>query len=166
MILALRYLVYILGLPDSHLVHCAFTECVSLYQRGIPNWLGDLALVIRHIPYQTPIFDPLNMNVEAAKILIKKVTIAMKLHIDATVQGSSKGALLEGRLQYIKDEGLRHEAMYFCQYMWVLIPDHQKALAQMFLADHSLAEAKLCYSERHRAAIPRHWRLCRLCQMF
>jgi hypothetical protein len=36
-------------------------------------------------------------------------------------------------------------------------------MAQMLLADHSLAEVQLRYAERHRPSVPRIWRLCCFC---
>jgi hypothetical protein len=46
----------------------------------------------------------------------------------------------------------------------LVVPDHRKSLTQLILADHTLAEVKLRYSERHRAPVPHHWRLCHFCK--
>jgi hypothetical protein len=48
-------------------------------------------------------------------------------------------------------------------YLRVPVPAHRKALTRILLSSHSLAVELLRYQERHRAPVPRHARLCRLC---
>ena len=81
----LCYLLYILALPDDHLVLHA------LHTSGIPSWLGNVTVVINYIPYQTPLFDPLDVTVGTVTMLIDDVEHSMTLHIDPAIMASSKG---------------------------------------------------------------------------
>ncbi|KZP11407.1 hypothetical protein FIBSPDRAFT_756733 [Athelia psychrophila] len=165
-ILALKYLRYILSLPASHLAACAWRECLELFYVGKACWLGDLAIVLRKMPFKTPVFNPLEFSRESITTLIDDVTLAAKAHVDNQIQKSSKGALLIGRLHPGEKGKLTHESMAFRQYLLVSIPEHRKALAALLLADHRLAEVRMRYNDtlgRRQPAVPHRWRLCRFC---
>ena len=164
--LVLRYLLYIITLPDDHLVLCAFRECQALHASGIPSWLGDIAVVINHIPYQTPLFDPLGVTIDTVTTLIDDVEHSVTLHIDTAIMASSKGDLLHDRLEHDENGVLVHRAIGFRQYLHVVIPSHCKSLTQLLLSDHILADVVLRYPDRHRKFVPRHWRLCRFCKCY
>jgi hypothetical protein len=163
LILALRYLQYILSLPGSHLTHCAFRECELLHAAGKPSWLGDLAVILRCFPCSSPVWNPLLITEDSITKLITHVKLSMSLHIDAVIASSSKGHLLQGHFERDDDGTLCHKTLHFRHYLHVPVASHRKALAQMLLADNSLAEVWLRHAERHHPLVPRIWRLCRFC---
>ncbi|KAJ3861709.1 hypothetical protein EV359DRAFT_6846, partial [Lentinula novae-zelandiae] len=48
-ILALRYLIYLINLPRNHYASLALHENHNMRASGIPCWLSDLAWVIQHL---------------------------------------------------------------------------------------------------------------------
>jgi hypothetical protein len=131
---------------------------------GKPSWLGDLVVVLKHFPFSPPVFDPLLLTADQVTDLIANVKVSMNLHIDTVISSSSKGRLLTGCLERDEDGTLGHQTLRFRHYLNSPIASHRKALTQMLLADHSLAEVQLRYAEHHRALVPRNWRLCRFCK--
>ncbi|KZP21397.1 hypothetical protein FIBSPDRAFT_671446, partial [Athelia psychrophila] len=165
-ILALKYLRYILSLPADHLAACAWQECLELFYIGKACWLGDLAIIPRRMPFKTPVFNPLEFSQDSVATLIDDVIIAAEAHVDNQIRNSSKGMLLVGRLHPGEEGSLTHKALALRQYLMVRIPEHRKALAALLLADHRLAEVRQRYNDtlgRRQPAIPRQWRLCRFC---
>src|ERR1700743_3874466 len=63
--LALRYLHYVLTLPTSHLVHKALEVSDWLRGNQFPSWMGDLAIVMRDLPFPMPRLPSLrNMSLQ------------------------------------------------------------------------------------------------------
>ena len=96
LILALKYLLYILSLPQPHLTHCAFHECELLHAAAKPSWLGDLVVVLGHLPYTPPVYDPLLLTEASVTKIITDVNLSMCLHLDTAINSLSKGQLLYG----------------------------------------------------------------------
>jgi hypothetical protein len=94
LILALKYLQYILPLPASHITHWAFRECGLLHAAGKPSWLGDLAIAIGHLPCCPPVWNPLLATEDSITKLIADIKVSMNAHIDSVIASSSKGHLL------------------------------------------------------------------------
>ncbi|KAF7973545.1 hypothetical protein HWV62_14906 [Athelia sp. TMB] len=162
-ILALRYLMYLLSLPAHHYAACAWRDSQQLFHVGKACWLGDLAIAIQKIPFKRPIFNPLDVDLDNIKILIDEVALAAAKHVDNALQNSSKARLLRGRKHKNGDGIPEHRALALRPYLLVPAPKHRKALAALLLADHALAEVRLRYQERRQPPVPREWRLCRLC---
>ncbi|KZP03236.1 hypothetical protein FIBSPDRAFT_692711, partial [Athelia psychrophila] len=99
-ILAVRYLQYVLSREPHHLVACALRECEIMYAAGAPCWLGDLGVVVNRMPinWTRTAWSPLAMDVESASLLIDEITKAAGLHVQDAIDASSKGSLLRGRL--------------------------------------------------------------------
>ena len=95
--------------------------------------------------------------------LIADIKVSMNTHVDSVIVSSSKGRLLRGRLERNDDGALHHQTLCFRHYLHVPVASHRKALAQMLLADSSLAEVRLQHADRHHPLVPRKWRLCRFC---
>ena len=55
------------------------------------------------------------------------------------------------------------DSLCFWHYLHIPVASHQKALAQMLLADSFLAEVHLWHADRYCPLVPRKWRLCRFC---
>ncbi|KAF7964774.1 hypothetical protein HWV62_3128 [Athelia sp. TMB] len=144
-ILALRYLLYLLSLPSHHLAACAWKDSQQLFYGGKACWLGDLAIVIQKIPFKKPIFNPLDVDPESVKALIDEVALATAEHVDEALRNSSKARLLCGRKHQNEDGVLEHRALALRPYLLVPEPKHRKALVALLLADHTLAEVRLRY---------------------
>ena len=95
-ILALKYLLYILSLPQSHLTNCAFRECELLHAAAKPSWLGDLVVVLDRLPYVPPVYDPLLLTEASVTKIMTDVNLSMCLHLDTAINSLSKGQLLYG----------------------------------------------------------------------
>ena len=94
LILAPKYLQYILPLPASHIAHCAFRECGLLHAAGKPSWLGDLAVAIGRLPCGPPVWNPLLATEDSVTKLIADIKVSMNAHVDSVIVSSSKGRLL------------------------------------------------------------------------
>lgn len=166
-ILAVRYLQYILSREPDHLVACALRECEIMYAAGAPCWLGDLGVVVNRIPlnWTQAVWSPIGLDVESAAVLISGITQAAGLHVQDVIDTSSKGSLLHGRLHIDENGAAAPEPIAFRLYLTVVAPKHRKALSGMLLADSRLAETQLRYADTRgrRKRIPHDWRLCRLC---
>ena len=137
-----------------------------MYAAGKPCWLGDLTIVVGRMPCQTPFFNPSVLTIDSIGKLIDDVKTSMEAHIDTSIQAPTKGVLLCGRLEQNDEGALIHHSMHFRNYLYVTIPEHCKALTQLLLADHCLAEVQLRYAERHRPYVPHIWCLCRFCKNY
>ncbi|KZP22953.1 hypothetical protein FIBSPDRAFT_696257, partial [Athelia psychrophila] len=166
-ILAARYLQYVLSRPADHLVACALRECELMYSQCAPNWLGDLGVVINRMPayWTRPLWSPLGLDVESVTLLIADITLAAKSHVQNAIDESSKGSLLHGRLHNDENGDAVAEPIAFRLYLSVTNPGHRRALAGLLLADSPLADTQLRYADGRgrRKKIPHEWRLCRFC---
>ena len=95
--------------------------------------------------------------------LIADIKVSMNTHIDSVIASLSKGHLLQGWLERDDDGTLHHQTLCLPHYLHVPVANHQKALAQMLLADSSLAEVCLQHADHHHPLVPRKWRLCHFC---
>ncbi|KZP21652.1 hypothetical protein FIBSPDRAFT_931462 [Athelia psychrophila] len=162
MILAVRYLQYVLSRPADHLFACALCECSILYSAGAQNWLGDLGVVINLIPinWTRPTWSPLGLDVASATPLIDDITMAVKLHVQDAIDMFPKGLLLRGRLYGDENGATVTEPLAYRLYLTVTALEHRKALTSLLLADSSLAKVHLRYMDvrGRRKQIPREWR--------
>ncbi|KAF7973841.1 hypothetical protein HWV62_14128, partial [Athelia sp. TMB] len=162
-LLTLRYMAYLIGLPEHHLASCAWHECLELFANGAHCWLGDLVKVLDRLPLAG---DKLNTGMISGEEILRVsdlVTACAATHVDSAISKSSKGWLLAGRTQF--RGSANHSPIAFRSYLLNPIAAHRKALTSILLAEHPLAEAKLRYAERGQPAVPRRLRICRLCKV-
>ena len=165
MILALRFLIYLLSLPREHLAARAWRECQVLNKRGSRCWLSDLCTVLKRVPLDISCLAAGEVQVVAVKAIIQGVHDAAANCVESALAESSKGRLLVGRLHRGEDGIIINRTLALREYLMLPIATHRKALTALLLAEHPLAEARLRYAERRRPPIPREHRLCRFCKV-
>ncbi|PBK70984.1 hypothetical protein ARMSODRAFT_864056, partial [Armillaria solidipes] len=167
LILALRYLRYLLSLPEDHYAYLALQQSIALRRSHLPSWFGDIQRVLArlaptlHIDYDA-------LSEPTVTELIIAVEGACLDGINEEINSKVKGAILRLSMRYIPGiHGLqpRRKTLARRAYLSVLIPAHRKALTRLFLSSHVLAVEVLRWSERYRPRIPREWRLCRFCKI-
>lgn len=165
LILALRFLVYLLSLPREHLAARAWHECRAMNRRGSKCWLSDLVTALKRMPVDMSCLSAEEVQVEDVKMLILNTQEAAATCVENALEESSKGRLLVGRMHRGEDGIIVSRALALREYLILPIATHRKALTMLLLAEHPLAEAHLRYAERRRPQIPREYWLCRFCKV-
>ncbi|VDC05403.1 unnamed protein product [Peniophora sp. CBMAI 1063] len=167
--LALRYLRYLLGLEEHRLARIALLECMAMFDAGVPGWLGDLHLAL--LALLSPIMIPSTAQLReegAVDVLLEKVDEAMLIKIANDVRDSSRLYLLRDRLTPQRQGPPRTLIFQFRDYLAVRNPENRKALARVIASDHPLALEQLRHGHAKRNgvakfAVPQEERLCRFC---
>ncbi|KAJ3910773.1 hypothetical protein F5877DRAFT_87070, partial [Lentinula edodes] len=99
-ILALRYLIYLINLPRNHYASLALHENHNMRASGIPCWLSDLDWVIQHLPGCSLSLPPLPIiSEESILALIKSITAETNSRLQTEIDYSNRLALLQHRLE-------------------------------------------------------------------
>ncbi|KAJ3851204.1 hypothetical protein EV368DRAFT_3967, partial [Lentinula lateritia] len=99
-ILALRYLIYLINLPRNHYASLALHENHNMRASGIPCWLSDLDWVIQHLPGCSLSLPPLpNISEEIILTLIKSITSETNSRLQTEIDYSNRLALLQHCLE-------------------------------------------------------------------
>ncbi|KLO04484.1 hypothetical protein SCHPADRAFT_840528, partial [Schizopora paradoxa] len=173
LVLALRYLVYLLNLTDSHLARCALNEAINLARNGHASWWGDILHVL-HLRLNAGLIS--NSGVTAAclatgrtdalitldiKEVTKEVELGVENDLQVSINTSPKTKLLRDRIEKTTHGHWGTKTLAFRHYLYVLVAKHRIALTRLLLSDHCLAEEQLRRAQRNRPAFPSHLRLCR-----
>ncbi|KAF8057021.1 hypothetical protein FPV67DRAFT_1430995 [Lyophyllum atratum] len=165
LVLALKYLLYLLGLPRDRLASAAMREAYALALSGYGSWFSDMRIVLANLPvpilWTLPQLELLPEHVEA---LIVDVERSANEWVDGFVLSSPKTRdLLQGRME-LEGDKLVKKVLAFRHYLRVKTPKHRRALTHMVLSCHALAMERLRWSERRRPPIPPEFRFCRFCR--
>ncbi|KAJ3858621.1 hypothetical protein EV359DRAFT_13455, partial [Lentinula novae-zelandiae] len=99
-IVALRYLIYLINLPRNHYASLALHENQNMRASGIPYWLSDLDWVIQHLPGCSLSLPPLpNISEEIILTLIKSITSETNSRLPTEIDYSNQLALLKHCLE-------------------------------------------------------------------
>ncbi len=162
-ILALRYLRYLVGLPFDHLTALALHESIVLRAAGMSSWFGDLQRVLFRLA-PSIILNRHDLSVPSVSSVIASVEAVCLRSLNDEIEGMVKGSMLRLAMKHIPGViGLhpRKKTLARRSYLSVPIPAHRKALTRLLMSSHVLAVELLRWSERYRPYIPRVWRLCR-----
>ncbi len=166
-VLALRYLLYLLRLPKHHYAHLALTEATNLATAGNPSWWNDLRRVLLLLPDNRrahairSLLPTQSTTTETVLHLIGEVELACADYLQNIIHTSPKTKLLVGRLERDDKGRLITKTLMLRHYLHVLVPSHRISLTRILLSDHCLAEEQLRRETRYRPAYPPHLRLCR-----
>ncbi|KAJ7201576.1 hypothetical protein GGX14DRAFT_304047, partial [Mycena pura] len=167
---ALSRLRYILNLPGSEdlIVRDALLDSFALYRSGKPCWIGDICLVLRHLPEPICVTDKDLRTDDGVKEIMEHVQRVLDADLQRDIDSFEKTHLLRDRVERI-DEGEGQSRMGLVtrrrrHYLDVPIPAHRRAITRLMLSDHNLSVERLRYPGRYRAAAPRELRLCRFCR--
>ncbi|KAJ7647257.1 hypothetical protein FB45DRAFT_892889 [Roridomyces roridus] len=133
--LALRYLRYLIALPESHLARKALTESNRLRCSGSASWLGDISFVMRSLPFSSPlpVLPSLaHLSVAWCDETIKSLREATKDWVSSEIQARVSLPLLHGRREPLEDKPPRPIRMCRRHYLHrVTIPEHRHALTRL-----------------------------------
>ncbi|KAJ3769613.1 hypothetical protein FB446DRAFT_648341, partial [Lentinula raphanica] len=138
-ILALRYLAYVLALPPDHYAHLSLQESSRLRDAGERSWLSDLDWAIQHLPGSSLSLPPLqtmSTAPESITDLIKNITGCSMTSLQQFVDNSSRLALLQGRREPHKDGTKSHSVTTLRHYLiQVRNPKHRVTLTRLLCGD-------------------------------
>jgi hypothetical protein len=102
--LALKYLAYLVALPDSHLAKKALLEADHLRRRSKPSWMGDLARVMRDLPFPMPRLPSVaNLTSKVCEGLVKSLRAGAKEWLISDIEARVSLPLLHGRREPFPD---------------------------------------------------------------
>ncbi|KAJ3852987.1 hypothetical protein EV368DRAFT_39862, partial [Lentinula lateritia] len=102
--LCLRYLKYLINLPNTHYASLALEANNDLRNSGFPCWLSDLDYTIAHLPGNHHLPPLHTLDCERIDRLIKAIEFSTKSDLQTHIDSWSKLSLLRHRLEP-KEEG-------------------------------------------------------------
>ncbi|KAK7016923.1 hypothetical protein R3P38DRAFT_2988844 [Favolaschia claudopus] len=163
LILALRYLSYLITLPHEHYASAALQDAFDLYSQGKQGYWMDLVYALQCLP--TPVVLPPLTDLTAGKCaeIGKAIYSSALRYLDSEIAKSTRLYLLQNRLEPLEDEAPKHITLYLRHYLTLVVNEsHRKAITRMLTSQHPLAVERMRYKSRyHRNDVPRHLRRCR-----
>lgn len=164
LILALRYLRYLILLQPRHYARCAFEDSLDLARTGRSGWVGDLAIALGRLEHPVHFDFMADVTVDVVDRLTEEVEASSELWVRSVLNSSPKTWLLKDRVEIKKNGSTDASAILFRHYLRIPVPSHRFAFTDIVLSNHSLAVEMLRWKSRERPyEVPRQWRLCRFC---
>lgn len=158
--LQLRYLHYLLTLPQSHLASVALRETIAAARAAPTGWFSDLRNACQKVGLDLP-ETPSTDSVASIEPHLKT---ALYQHLKKLVDESPKLELLHQRTCYTGKTRRAAAVLEFRDYLRVRCREHRQALTSLVVSDHCLAIEQLRRGTRTRTEkVPRALRLCRFC---
>ncbi|KAK6985081.1 hypothetical protein R3P38DRAFT_2575018, partial [Favolaschia claudopus] len=155
LMLALRYLGYLVGLTPGHYARAALEDSFQSFLSGGQGYWTDLQL---EYPVPLPPLDSLSpaMCSDLRKAVYQCEASTAKLTIQP-------GYLLHGRREPFKDESPKKVTAVLRHYLDVVVnASHRRSITRLLLSQHPLAIERMRYKQRyHRVLVPRDERVCR-----
>ncbi|KAJ7070667.1 hypothetical protein C8F01DRAFT_920882, partial [Mycena amicta] len=131
--LALKYLRYLLQLPETHLARKALDEADLLRCTGHSSWLGDLSFAMRSLPFSiAPLRSLPHLTPAWCDATIDELRRKTKVWIAEEVDSRVSLSLLHGRREPFEDKPAKTIAMCRRHYLHrVPIADHRLALTRL-----------------------------------
>ncbi|KAJ3852482.1 hypothetical protein EV368DRAFT_40960 [Lentinula lateritia] len=135
-ILALRYLIYLLKLPLDHYANLAPQANHVLRSSG-NSWLSDLDWAIQHLPNSTLVLPPLTQLSEQTVLsLIKAISQHCNQFLQSEIDNSNRLALLQRRREPCATTPSKYQARTLRHYLTrVLSPNHRLTLTRLLCGD-------------------------------
>lgn len=169
LLLALRFLSYLIPLTRSHLVRCAFDDSLDLARCGHAGWVGDLANALYDLDQEMRIVWDFREEITPATVerLEKAVTISYERQARKALDTSHRTWLLHNRVEYVGRGRTDASPLLLRHYLrHITIPSHRIAFTRLLLSCHGLAVERLRWATRARpVSVPRGDRLCRFCNL-
>lgn len=168
--IALRYLKYLTGLPRSRLVRVAFDDSVLLLGSGQACWLGDILHALQSLPVPVAVKKLETLLTEdGIKYIETLVNKSLELFLLEAIRNNDSLYLLQDRWDTTGDSEKRPRiiAIQFRSYLSIPCHKHRVALIQLLTGCHELAVERAKWlkgSDGKDMAIPRNDRVCRLCR--
>lgn len=159
--LLLRYLQYLVALPESRLLKNAVLEVSRLAEGNCPvGWYNDVRTCYSRLMPTAPALPPFaevsHAFLESAKHNLRSALVSS---VARTLDSSPKAYLVSRSLATV----MGHRAvpvLHFQSYLRVTRPSRRRALVKMLLSDHRLALERLRWIKADR-----NLRLCRHCEV-
>ncbi|KAF9021198.1 hypothetical protein BDZ89DRAFT_893282, partial [Hymenopellis radicata] len=164
-LLCVRYLAYLLSLPQSHLARRALNAMMVLEAGNHRSWIRELREAGANLGFVIPVLDVLNASEQSVENHCSAVVTAMETDLQQSTDGTDKLYLIQGRNEPPKGKTGSAKPVVSClrHYLRVDIAPHRDALTRILLSEHLLAVERLRWSDHAFPSLPRHRRLCRLC---
>lgn len=165
LILALRYLQYLLRLPPHQYAAAAMRDTFALAGSSQACWATDIRLVLRRLCVGLEGAWHALQDFKSVDDIIAAVEGAAGKEQQDELDRSHRLVLLQGRVNpdLIAEPGF--SPLKYRAYLDVHIPAHRKALTRLMVAQHPLAVELLRRRERYRAYVPKPMRICRFCRV-
>ncbi|KAJ3823885.1 hypothetical protein F5880DRAFT_1563822 [Lentinula raphanica] len=137
-ILALRYLSYLLELPHDHYAHLSLQESSRLREDGERSWLSDLdSWAIQHLPNSSLSLPSLQaLTTQSISKLIGDITNCTMTSLQQSIDVSSRLTFLQGRREPHKDGTTSRVASTLRHYLTqVRRPEHRVSLTKLLCGD-------------------------------
>ncbi|KAJ3861884.1 hypothetical protein EV359DRAFT_46300 [Lentinula novae-zelandiae] len=136
-ILALRYLIYLLKLGPEHYAHLALQENFNLRNSGMKCWLSDVDWAIRHLPSSTLSLPPSALLSEMSLLLlINSISKESDTYLQSQVDSSHRLALLHGRREPQKEGPSKYFARTLRHYLiHIRNHSHRRSLTRLLCGD-------------------------------
>ncbi|KAJ7168282.1 hypothetical protein C8R43DRAFT_877166 [Mycena crocata] len=163
LILALRYLGYLVGLAPTHYARIALKDSYNLFVDGYSGYWMDLVYALQHLhdPITLPALSELTS--EACHAIGKAIyTSAMKA-LEADVSASTRLYMLHDRFEPLEDEPPKKIILLLRHYLLLVVnARHRKALTRLLVSQHLLAVERMRYNRRgQKVQVPWDERVCR-----
>lgn len=161
--LAVRYLEYLISLPEEHLAKKA-TRASSDLARGNPDARGWYAGLTRVLENRADFRLPLIEEVSEDTILQAQAAIRSKMleKLKSRLKDSPKAYLVRDVPIENEKGQVSKPVLYLRHYLTVVRRSHRFALTKLLLSDHSLASERMRWTQKD-SRLPRDQRLCRVC---
>ncbi|KAJ7730266.1 hypothetical protein DFH07DRAFT_756385, partial [Mycena maculata] len=163
LILAMRYLAYLLRLTHAHYARAALEDSYNLYLEGCSGYWMDLTYALQNL--HSPVVLPLlpQLTADTCDVLGKKVYISAMKYLDAEVTKSTRLYMLHGRLEPLDGEPAKKITTVLRHYLELVAnAKHRKVLTCLLVSQHPLAVERMRYKSQYRwVDIPRDQRRCR-----
>jgi hypothetical protein len=153
------------ALDPDRVTYSALLDSVALLREGKSGWASDLIILLRRLPTPVDLSPDDLLCVKTIEDVAKRVIAIVDADLQHDIDRLVKTHLLRNRLERGDDNSPVLATRRLCHYLTlVAVPAHRKALTGLLLGDHLLSVERLRYPARYREAVPRDFRLCRLCR--
>lgn len=121
LILALRYLRYLILLQPRHYARCAFEDSLDLARTGRSGWVGDLAIALGRLEHPVHFDFMADVTVDVVDRLTEEVEASSELWVRSVLNSSPKTWLLKDRVEIKKNGSTDASAILFRHYLRLML---------------------------------------------
>ncbi|KAJ7199095.1 hypothetical protein C8J57DRAFT_1104651 [Mycena rebaudengoi] len=162
LILAIRYVNYVVGLEKTHYAWLALADSFDLFQNDCEGYWMDLIYALESLPFPVTVPNAQMFTAKTCESLCKQIYFSAMTSLEAAIIGSTRLYLLHGRDEPVEEGSARPITAILRHYLKLVVnADHRRALTRLLLSQHGLAIESLRYNSRYYWRVERHLRLCR-----
>jgi hypothetical protein len=163
LIIALRYLKYLVNLKKSHYARVGLEDSYQLFLSGFQGYWTDLVYALGKLRFPVQLPGLPELTPEKCDTLMKSVYSAAMRDLQMDINLSTRLYLLHDRLEPLENETPKAITAVLRHYLVLVVnAKHRKALTRLLVSQHPLAIERLRYKKRrHTSVVPRALRQCR-----